>query len=89
MCCVNNVPTGSNGVAFSGDAIVDFCIAIVLSGIYEDDIIFLESEWCSDLLAMLRVNISGPELYRLYKSKGGLGYGRQKTQRSRKGTRLV
>lgn len=88
MGCVNNVPTGSTGVAFSGDAVADICLAIVLSGIYEDDMIFLESEWCSDLLAMLRVNISGPELYRLYKSKGGLGYVRQKAQRSRKGTRL-
>lgn len=83
MGCVNN------GIGFSGDAVVDISLAIVLSGIYEDDMIFLESEWCSDLLEMLRVNISGPELYRLYKSKGGLGYGRTKAQRSRQGTRLV
>ena len=89
MGCVPKTPTGSTGVAFSGDAIVDICLAIVLSGIYEDDIIFLESEWCSNLLAMLRVKISGPELYRLYKSKGGLGYGRQKAQGGRKGTRLI
>lgn len=88
MGCVNNVPTGSTGVAFSGDAVVDICLAIVLSGIYEDDMIFLESEWCSDLLAMLKVNTSGPELYRLYKSKRGVEYGHQKAQGSRKGTRL-
>lgn len=89
MGCVNNAPTGSTGVAFSGDSVIDICLAVVLSGIYESDLEFLESDWCADLLSMLRVNISGPELYRLYKSKGGLGYGRQKTKRSRKGTRLV
>ena len=85
---VNNVPTGSAGVAFSGDAVVDICLAIVMSGIYEDDLAFLESDWCSDLLSLLCVNISGTELYRLYKSEGGLGYDRQKTQGSRQGTRL-
>lgn len=89
MGCVPKTPTGSTGVELTGNGYEDICLAVVLSGIYEDDIIFLESEWCSDLLAMLRVNISGPELYRLYKSKGGLGYGRQKAQRSRQGTRLV
>ena len=64
-------------------------LAVVQSGIYEDDLEFLDSDWCSALLDLLHVGIEGLELYRLYHSEGGLGYGRKKTQRSRQGTRLV
>lgn len=89
MGCVPKTPTGSTGVELTGDGYVDICLAVVLSGIYDDDMEFLESAWCSALLELLHVGIEGPELYRLYHSERGLGYGRQKAQGSRKGTRLI
>lgn len=89
MGCVPKTPTGSTGVELTGNGYEDICLAVVLSGIYEDDLEFLESDWCSALLDLLHVGIEGLELYQLYHSEGGLGYGRKKTQRSRQGTRLV
>lgn len=44
---------------------------IVHSGLHDNDVEFLEGEWCKQLLDFLGISLSGMELYRKYQTRTG------------------
>lgn len=62
----------SNKIRFCSDDYYESIAALIVhSGLHDNDLEFLDSEWCAQLLDFLGISLSGMELYRKYQTRTG------------------